>query len=138
MFENIVWCYREEKAPHHFKNLSFFKCVPDFENPENIPTLIVLEDSMDSACSTKVSQLFIKRSHHRNVSLVLITQKGIHQGPSGLDISLHSKYIVVFKILDTRRKPCTWTENSSPKTLPVFSRRTWKCVKIRTLIYSWT
>ena len=77
--------------------MTFVKGVPDFENPENVPTLIVLDDLMDSAYSTKVSQLFTKGSHHRNISLVLITQNLFHQGPSSRDISLNSKYIVVFK-----------------------------------------
>ena len=71
--------------------------MPDFENPENIPTLIVLDDLMDTAYSTKVSELFTKGSHHRNISLVLMTQNLFHQGPSSRDISLKSKYIVVFK-----------------------------------------
>jgi len=52
---------------------------------------------MDSVYSTRVSQLFTKGSHHRNVSLVLVTQNMFHQGPSSHDISLNSKYIVVFK-----------------------------------------
>jgi len=53
---------------------------------------------MDSAYSTKVSELFTKGSHHRNISVVLITQNLFHQGPSSRDISLNSRYIVVFKI----------------------------------------
>jgi len=52
---------------------------------------------MDSAYSTKVSQLFTKESHHCNISLVLFTRNLYHQGPSSRDISLNSKYIVVFK-----------------------------------------
>jgi len=52
---------------------------------------------MDTAYSTKVSQLFTKGSHHRNISLVLITQNLFPQGPSSRDISLNRKYIVVFK-----------------------------------------
>ena len=52
---------------------------------------------MGSAYSTKVSQLFTTGYHHRNVSLVLITQNLFHQGPSSCDMSLSSMYIVVFK-----------------------------------------
>jgi len=37
--------------------VTFVKGVPDFENPENVPTLIVLDDLMDSAYSTKVNYL---------------------------------------------------------------------------------
>jgi len=77
--------------------VTFFKGVPEFENPENVPTLIVLVDLMDSAYSTKVSHLFTKGSHYRNISLVLITQNLFHQGPSSHDISLNSKYTIVFK-----------------------------------------
>ena len=57
----------------------------------------MLDDLLDSAYSTKVSQLFTKGSHHRNISLVLITQNLFHQGPSSNDNSLNNKYIVVFK-----------------------------------------
>ena len=96
-FDNIVWCHSENNAPHHLKSVSFVKVIPDFENPENIPTLIMLDDFMDSAYSTKVSQLFTKESHNRNISRVLITEKLFHQSPSSRDISSNSRYIVVFK-----------------------------------------
>ena len=33
VLQNIVWCHGENKAPHHLKNVSFVKGVPDFENP---------------------------------------------------------------------------------------------------------
>ena len=97
VYDNIVWCHSENNAPQHLKNVSFVKGVPDFENPENVPTLIVLDDLMDSAYSTKVSELFTEGSHHRNISLVLITQNLFNQNSSSRDISLNSKYIVVFK-----------------------------------------
>jgi len=77
----ILWCYSEKNAPHHLKNVTFVKSVPDFENPENILTLGVLGDLMESAFSAKVRELFTKGSHHRNISLVLITQNLFHQGP---------------------------------------------------------
>ena len=95
-FQNIVWGL-SENAPHYLKNVSFVKGEPEFENPENVPTLIVLDDLMDSAYSTKVSELFTKGSNHRNISVVLITQNLFHQGSSSGDIPLNSKYIVVFK-----------------------------------------
>jgi len=50
---------------------------------------------MDSAFSTKLSELFNNGSHHRNISLVLITQNLFLQGLSSRDISLNSKYIVL-------------------------------------------
>ena len=97
MFENIVWCHNEYNAPHHLKNTSFLNGLQDFEIPENVPTIIVLDDMMDSAYSTNMSQSFTKRSHHRNVSLLLITQNFFYCGQSTLNVSLSNKYIVVFK-----------------------------------------
>jgi ABC-type phosphate transport system ATPase subunit len=96
-FEKIMWCHSEDTAPHHLQNVSFFKGIPSFNNPDNIPTLFVLDDLMSIAYSKKVSDLFNKRSHHRNISLILITQNLFHQGMSSRDISLYSKYITVFK-----------------------------------------
>ena len=52
---------------------------------------------MNSPYSTKVSELFTTGSHHCNIILVLITQNLFHQVPSSRDISLKSKYIVLFK-----------------------------------------
>jgi hypothetical protein len=92
----IFCCHSENNAPH-LRNITFGKGVPEFDNPENVPTLRVLDDLMDTAYSTKVSQLFTKGSHHRNISLVLITQNFFHRGPSARDISLNCKYTTVFK-----------------------------------------
>jgi hypothetical protein len=48
VFDNIVRCRRQNNAPHQLKSVSFVKCVPEYENPENIPTLVVLDYLMDS------------------------------------------------------------------------------------------
>jgi hypothetical protein len=97
VFTNIVWCHSENNAPDHLDNVTFFKGVPEFENADNKPMLIVLDDLMDTAYSTKVSQLFTKGTHHRNISLMLITQNLFHQGPASRDIPLNSKNIFVFE-----------------------------------------
>ena len=47
VFKNTVRCHSENNAPHRLKNFSFVKGVPDFKNPENVPTFIVLDDLMD-------------------------------------------------------------------------------------------
>jgi hypothetical protein len=96
-FKNIVWCHGEDSAPRRLKKVSFFEGVPEFTNPDNIPTLFVLDDLMNEAYSKRVSELFTKGSHHRNISVILITQNLFHQAKDSRDISLNSKYITVFK-----------------------------------------
>jgi hypothetical protein len=90
VYKIVVWRHSENNAPHDLKDVSFVKGFLDFDNTEYVPTLIVLDDLMDSAYSTKVSELFTKGSHHRNICLVLITQNLFHQGPSVRDISLNT------------------------------------------------
>jgi hypothetical protein len=58
---NIVWCHSENNAPHHLNDVSFVTGVPEFEDPEDIPTLIVLDDIIDSAYSKKSQRIIYKR-----------------------------------------------------------------------------
>jgi hypothetical protein len=50
----------EINTPDHLGNVTFVKGLPEFENPDNKPTLIVLDDLMDIAYST--SQSIIQKS----------------------------------------------------------------------------
>jgi len=129
-FENTVCCHSENNALHHLKKVSLVKGVSDFEIPESIPTLIVLDDLMDNAYSTKASQSFTKGSHQRNISLVLITQILFHQGPSSRDIYLNSNYIVVFKNPRAKTQIVQLSHKYTFKVLLLFTRRTSKCVNI--------
>ena len=52
---------------------------------------------MTSAYTKAVCELFTKGSHHRNLSVILITQNVFHQGKFCRDISLNCKYLVLFK-----------------------------------------
>jgi hypothetical protein len=54
-FKNTVWCHSENNSPHHLQNVSFVKVVPEFEKTEK-PTRIVLDDLMEYAYSTKLSE----------------------------------------------------------------------------------
>jgi hypothetical protein len=57
----------------------------------------VLDDLLNEAYSREVYDLFTKGSHHRHISVILITQNVFHQGRFSRDISLNAKYLVVLK-----------------------------------------
>jgi hypothetical protein len=67
------------------------------EKTINGTRLIVLDDLLNEAYSRDMCDLFTKGSHHRNISVILITQNLFHQGRFSRAISLNAKYIVVFK-----------------------------------------
>jgi type IV secretory pathway VirB4 component len=103
-FDKIIWCSAETNAfPANLRKLNIVKLngIPDdFRNTENKPTLIILDDFMteiDSNAGLKICELFTRGSHHRNISVVLITQNIFHKGKYCRDISLNAKYLVLFK-----------------------------------------
>ena len=76
---------------------------------------------MDSAYFKKGSELFTKGSHHRNISMLLIKQNFFHQGPSTSDISLNSKYIVVFKTQEITQI-VHWARQIYPENISSFHK----------------
>ena len=64
--------------------------------------LVILDVVLNEVYSKEVCNLFTKGSHHRNISVILITQNLFHQAKYCRDISLNAKYIVLLK--NTRDK----------------------------------
>jgi hypothetical protein len=99
----ILWCYGEKNAVPSLKFVSgkrieFHEGVPEnFENSERKPALIILDDLLNETYSEEVCQLFAKGLHHRNISVLLITQNMFQQGRYCRTISLNAKYIVIIK-----------------------------------------
>lgn len=107
-FKKIIWCYSEKSSVTSVlrsitndqkEKIQFVKGVPDeFENEENVPQLIILDDLMNEASTAKrVAELFTRGSHHKCLSVILITQNVFFRGPFTRDISLNAKYIIHFK-----------------------------------------
>jgi hypothetical protein len=97
----IEWRYSEKSAvpTHEFGNkLRYHEGVPtEFGKAAGgLPILLIL-DLLNEAYSREVCDLFTKGSHHRNQSVILITQSLFHQGKHCRDISLNAKYLVLLK-----------------------------------------
>ena len=52
---------------------------------------------MRESSSDVILDLFTKGSHHKNISVIFITQNVFHKGKAQRDISLNTKYLVLFK-----------------------------------------
>lgn len=102
-FNKILWYSNDYNAiPKHLQTetqIEFKNKLPEeFKNFSNKPMLIVLDDFMtDANSSQKVCELFTIHSHHRNISVLFLTQNIFHKGTFGRTISLNAKYIVLFK-----------------------------------------
>lgn len=70
----------------------------DYSNDPLAAKLVIIDDLMrESSSCDVIVDLFTKGSHHKNLSVVLISQNLFHQGRGQRDISLNANYIVVFK-----------------------------------------
>lgn len=70
----------------------------DYSNDPLSPKLVIIDDLMrESSSCDAIVDLFTKGSHHKNLSVILISQNLFHQGRGQRDISLNANYIVVFK-----------------------------------------
>jgi len=80
----VNWCYSERTALPKllkWKKIRFHKGVPsDFYNARGKPCLVIFDDLLNDVYSKEVFELFTKGSHHRNISVILITQNLFHQG----------------------------------------------------------
>lgn len=96
--KRVMWCYGEEKAKPDFPNVEYYFGLPEhIENETNEAILLILDDLMMGAFNKTVCELFTKGSHHRNLSVIVVTQNIFHKASHTRDISLNSKYIIVFK-----------------------------------------
>jgi len=137
----IIWCYRDksavprEKLTSLHKNVSFHEGVPqNFGNEHGKPCLIILDDLLNEVYSKDVCDLFTKSSHHRNISVIHITQNLFHQGRFCRDISLNAKHSVALKRSETRVNFNTWRDRCILKIAIVYTSRIWKLPIERTVI----
>lgn len=100
-FERILFYYSEWQPGYteYGDKIEFREGLPqsaDYSNDIR-PKLVVIDDLMREASNNTVVDLFTKGSHHKNLSVIFITQNLFHQGHGQRDISLNANYIVVFK-----------------------------------------
>lgn len=69
----------------------------DYSRDNEKKKLIVLDDLMHESSNSTVLDLFTKGCHHKNISVIFITQNIFHKGAHQRDLSLNANYIVLFK-----------------------------------------
>ena len=103
--DRIVWLYSEFQPTYSellviFPQIEFIKGVPDdvcdmFDAQTR--NLCIIDDLLQECAGNKnVANLFTKTSHHRNLSVIFITQNLFFQGKECRTISLNANYIIVF------------------------------------------
>ena len=100
----ILFCYSEWQTNYDdLKNLvpntQFHQGLPPLEKLESLQNgILVLDDLMEeSVHDSKIMNMFIVGSHHRNISVLFLMQNVFQQGPHTRTISMNTQYMVLFK-----------------------------------------
>ena len=97
--ERVTWYYGEWQAA--YKNLD----IPNMRMEEGLPTsfdndgkrgLVVLDDLM-AETDERVTNLFTKKSHHSDTSVIYLVQNLFSKNKESRTISLNAQYMIVFK-----------------------------------------
>lgn len=101
-FKTIFWCFSEHGSVGDVPKIPGLKIcqgIPEKIGPnDKSPKLIVIDDFMnDKKYESRICDLFIKGSHHRNISIIFICQNIFYQSKFSRTISLNAKYLVIFK-----------------------------------------
>ena len=105
--QRIIWCYGQwqplyDELQRQRADIEFVRGIPeDLGHPDFIRTsernLLVLDDLMTEAkCDQRIADLFTKGRHHRNLSVMYLTQNLFPQGKACRDIALNTQYLVLF------------------------------------------
>lgn len=98
--QTISWHYGEFQhwmLDEAYKDINFVEGIPDINQLDStLNNLIIIDDLMHEA-GDSVSKLFTKGSHHRNTSVMFLTQNLFHQSKQSRTINLNAHYIVIFK-----------------------------------------
>ena len=104
--EKIIWCYgicqpAYDEMQRTIPTLTFIEGVPsDLESmiSPSIRNLVVLEDLMQELSNNnRITSLFTKGCHHRNLSVIFLLQNIFHPGKELRDMSLNCHYLMLFK-----------------------------------------
>jgi hypothetical protein len=96
VFEEVLWCYSEWQPMYRDIQATFHEGLLATLPSDGKIRLVIVDDLMREADS-RVVDLFTKGSHHRNISVLFITQNLFHQKAGARDISLNAHYMVLFK-----------------------------------------
>ena len=99
--EEIFFCYGEWQPIYDtMKAVQFVEGLPDIEKGSmgdgKRRRLVVIDDLM-AETDDRITKLFTKGSHHRNISVMYIVQNLFGKNKEQRTISLNSHYIVLFK-----------------------------------------
>ena len=104
---HIVWCYKEWQTVYaqlqeqEGEHITFVQGIPEDEedlvSQVHIPHLLIFDDMLGEKEEEEIKLWFTRKGHHRNTSVVYITQNMFQPSKANRTISLNAHYMVLFQ-----------------------------------------
>jgi hypothetical protein len=96
--EKIYFCYTEMQPLYDtFENVEFHRNMIDVNTLDTEVSNLVICDDMLENLNSGIAEAFTKHCHHRNLSLIFITQNLFQKGQHMRNMNLSASYLVLFK-----------------------------------------
>ena len=98
--KKIIWYYGiyNDIFDQHKNEIEFIEGIGELDNLDTggESTLVIIDDLMDSMNKT-LSRAFTQDSHHKNFTIMFLSQVLYQKNPIARIISLNSQYLILFK-----------------------------------------
>jgi hypothetical protein len=101
--DRIVWYYAEFQPKLNAElggeaGVEFREGCPEMSEFSGSERVLIIIDDLMSECGKEITSLFVKGSHHRNLSIWLLVQNFYNQGNKEMrNITLNAQYVIAFK-----------------------------------------
>ena len=96
--EKIIYCYGEYQDTFTaYPNVTFIEGLPDMGQFDGKERILLVLDDLISETNDDVERIFTRVSHHKNISVIQLSQNLFYKSKQNRTISLNSHYIVLFK-----------------------------------------
>ena len=132
--QRIVWSYSQWQPIYTILQniipwIEFVRGIPadleqDWYFDQKIDNLFVIDDQMqESSNNSQIMNLFTKGSHHRNLSVIFLTQNAYHNGRITRTVSLNCHYLVLFKKPRDKMQVMTLAKQMYPRNTQHFLQK---------------
>jgi len=96
--EKIMYCYGEyQNLFSQYPNVEFNQGLPDVTQFDGQKRILLILDDLMSESGDDVEKIFTKFSHHRNISIMYLSQNLFYKSKQNRTMSLNAHYLVIFK-----------------------------------------
>ena len=96
--QEIQYCFSEYQSVFdEHKNVKFIEGLPDVSQFDGRRSTLLIIDDLMSETNDGIEKIFTKISHHRNVSIMYLSQNLFYKSKQNRTMSLNTHYMVLFK-----------------------------------------